>query len=291
MGQGAAAVRPPAAVGRRGLPQGLIDVEPLLRPGDWSIAHRRTKVLHRAIPLALVRSGAAVPDHIDGPAFTAYESTDERSHLFRAVTIDWTVHDSMFQADVLLFRHSGKRLLFDLERSEVLRLVAEPITTEYEALRRTFARYVPSVLFEVRSSRRTLREPLIAGEMLHGLPPDRMEHHCRALLWALSELIANEARSETDAGILPMPNAAEQSPIAEAHQRAGDLAEIFGDDAPVTVPVHGELFGSNVLVIDGAPVAIDFGPLRCDAFFIEVLRVADHLPQLWMNGGVCPRFG
>ena len=291
MVQDRAAGRRPVPAGRNGLPQGLIDVEPFLRPGDWSLVYRRSRVLRSSISLALVRSGATVPDHIDGPAFTASGSTDERSHLYRALTFDWTVHDSMFQADVLLFRHSGKRLLFDLERSEVLRWVAEPITEEYEALRRTFSRYVPSVPFEVDPSRRSLREPLIAGQMLHELPPDRMEHPCRALLRGLADLIESEARSGIDAATRPLPDAAERSPIREARQRAEDLAEMFGEDAPITIPVHGELAGSNVLVVDGEPVAIDFGPTERGPFFLDALRVARHLPQLWMDGAFDEELG
>lgn len=286
-----ATTRPPAAIGRRGLSQGLIDVEPFLRPGDWSLVYRPTRVLHRPIPLALVRSGAAVPAHIDGPAFIAIGSTDERSHLYRALVIDWTVHDSMFQADVLLFRHSGKRLLFDLERSEVLRWVAEPITEEYEALRRTFSRHVPSVPFEVNPSRRSLREPLVVGEMLGELPPERMEFHCRALLRGLAELIENEARSDIDAASVPIRYAAERSPIDDARSGAEDLAEMFGEDAPVTIPVHGDLAASNVLVDDGAPVAIDFGPMERGPFFSDVLGVADHLPDLWVDGGFDEELG
>ena len=269
----------------------LTDIEPLLRPGDWQVVYRRTSGLHRSAPLALVRSGAAIPDHIDGPAFTARGVTTDYANLYRPLTIDWTVHNSDFQADVLLFRHSGKRLFFDLERSEVIRCVTEPITAEYEALRRAFSRHVPSVPFDVSPSRRSLTEPLIVGEMLHDLPADRKEHCVRALLRGLTELIDSEARSDSDAGAVPLHQAAERSPIGEARQRPKELVGMFGEHPPVTVPVHGELNGSNVLIVDGAPVAIDFGPLHRGTFFGDVLPLVSNRAQSWVDGGFDEELG
>lgn len=272
----------------------LADIEPLLRPGDWSLVYPGAEVRLRSIPVAMVRSGAAIPVHIDGPAFTANGSTTERAQVHRPATIGRTVHDSDFQADVVLFRHSGKRLFFDLERSEVLRCVKEPITSEYETLRRAFSRHVPSVPFEVSPSRRSLTEPLIVGEELGDLPADRKEYFTRALLRGLAELIDREARRDSDAEAVPLHQMAERSPIGEGRQRSKDLVGMFEGmfgGSPVTVPVHGELSGSNVLIVDDAPVAIDFGPLHRGVFFHDALSLATTLPQLWLDGGLDEELG
>ena len=268
----------------------LAEIEPLLRPGDWSLVYPGAEVRIRSIPVAMVRSGAAIPVHIDGPAFTAKGSTTERAQVHRPATIGRTVHDSDFQADVVLFRHSGKRLFFDLERSEVLRCVKEPITSEYETLRRAFSRHVPSVPFEVSPSRRSLTEPLIVGEELGDLPADRKEYFTRALLRGLAELIDREARRDSDAEAVPLHQMAERSPIGEGRQRSKDLVGMFGG-SPVTVPVHGELSGSNVLIVDDAPVAIDFGPLHRGVFFHDALLLATTLPQLLVDGGLDEELG
>lgn len=268
----------------------LADIEPLLRPGDWSLVYPGAEVRLRSIPVAMVRSGAAIPVHIDGPAFTARGSTTERAQVHRPATIGWTVHDSDFQADVVLFRHSGKRLFFDLERSEVLRCVKEPFTSEYETLRRAFSRHVPSVPFEVSPSRRSLTEPLIVGEELGDLPADRKEYFTRALLRGLAELIDREARRDSDAEAVPLHQMAERSPIGEGRQRSKDLVGMFGG-LTVTVPVWGESVGSNVLIVDDAPVAIDFDRLHRGVFFHDALSLATTLPQLWVDGGLDEELG
>lgn len=268
----------------------LADIEPLLRPGDWSLVYPGAEVRLRSIPVAMVRSGAAIPVHIDGPAFTAVNSTTERAQAHRPATIGWTVHDSDFQADVVLIRHSGKRLFFDLERSEVLRCVKEPITSEYETLRRAFSRHVPSVPFGVSPSRRSLTEPLIVGEELGDLPADRKEYFTRALLRSLAELIDREARRDSDAEAVPLHQMAERSPIGEGRQRSKDLVGMLGG-SPVTVPVHGELGGSNVLIVDDAPVAIDFDSLHRGVFFHDALLLATTLPQLLVDGGLDEELG
>lgn len=273
-----------------GRPVGFNEVEPWLRPGDWELVLTRNGPTLSAV--AAIRTGAAVPDHIVRPAFRRKGPNRSAAFIRRPFRVSLDATENILQADVWLIRHRGTWLLFDLERSEVLRWVTEPITEEYEALRRTFARHVPSVTFEVSRSRRSLSEPIVEGVTLHEVEAERQERVCRSLLRGLADLVREEVRPDViGAGSQSFRRMARTSPITEAQQREDEFTELLGEHR-VMVPVHGDLGGTNVLVIEeDHPVVIDFGLLNRGPFYVDPLSVARYAPRIWARGGFDDELG
>lgn len=271
-----------------GRPAGLDVVEPWLRQGDWDLILTRSG--GRNQPVAAIRRGVALPDHLCGPALsrtTRWGMVRSNAFIRRPLPIAQAEGRRDFQADMWLVRHSGKQLLFDLEQFEVLRWEPKPVSAQYETLRRAYGRHVPSVDFMVSDSRRAIRESMAAGDAILQASIEAKEHACKILLRGIASLVESESRSNP--GGLDFPSIGQlgrSSPVFEVRESASALMDLVGGN-PAVVPVHGEINGENILVSEmGNPVAIDFGGIHLGPFFADAIGVANLLPKVWAQGGL-----
>lgn len=248
--------------------QVLSDHVDVLARGSWRLMLYRKGT--RGRPLATMQRPVQpilVHDSIDdSEALSLLKFRRAGTRRYREVwTDDWTPSlpqplgtvTGELRATVVLPRHSGKVLLFDLDRENVLRVSETASSPEHERLRRVFSRSVPSVPFRSLPGGRRIMEPLVRGDALHDAPSDVRLRSIAELLDHLAEVAQSSEEGEGLETVASAVNSARSDPAVDQHGQ--DLIEWLG--AGKLVPSHGDLCGVNVLVTEAGPVCIDFGEM------------------------------
>lgn len=175
-----------------------------------------------------------------------------------------------FRPAVVLPRHSGKVLCFDLESRTVLRVSRDGFTEEYELMRRRFSAHVQSVAFEVLPGRDGIVEPFVEGRPLRQVEVDVMMRSVARLLDGLSEVAREFGESDSAEHVTAAIDASD--PTFGAHRVRRGIVEWLG--AAPKVPAHGDLCGNNVFVTAEGPVCIDFGATSIQPAWFDGLRLA-----------------
>jgi len=270
------------------LPPAVSRAAPFLHPGAWNLVHGDTGRPGERVPVALVREGVDVPEDLDGRAFSRQGTAKKLDFVWTPVEVPHVPPlAGDFRADVWLLRKDNKWLLFDLERSEVLRWPEHNYTEEYVRLRRAFERHVPSVRFRVEEQGAWLREPIVGGVELRDLAPTGRTAVRRQLLRGLAELVEHaQQTAPVVADEQPLEVALGRSPIEEARRRNREAVGLLGFRSSTHVPVHGDLQRSNVRVDSGGAVTvIDFGELRLGPFYSDPIFIAQQDLDVWASGG------
>ena len=266
--------------------------EGLLKPGTWRVGAPRNPT-RRTVEAIAVRKGAEVPDHIFASAFQNSGAASAADLIWNEVEVtESAARMTDFQADVWLPRHSSKWLLFDLERSEVMRWASSPYSVEYLELRKAFERHVVSVSFKVMPSDGVLIESLPSGRALSEFNKAMQTAIARQLLRGLAALIRETGVAQiTERDSDSLAAIVERSPLVAVRECASDLLEMFGHDTPL-VPTHDDLAPNNVIVEeDGVATVIDFGRLHLGPFWLDPLTIAAQNLEVWSAGGFDEELG
>jgi hypothetical protein len=178
-----------------------------------------------------------------------------------------------FHAKIVMPRHSGKILLFDFERQEVLRLYSAPVDTEYELLRRVFASHVVSVPFEVLPARRGIIEPFIQGRQLDTLEWGVQVQVATQILDRLPGISRSLSQRSSVERLASAIDASDGEFGAHALKR-----ELLAWLGPVPiVPAHGDLTPSNIRMPESGPVCVDFDGISEQPAWFDELNLAFRL--------------
>ena len=243
-----------------------------LRPGRWESALTSSG---SSVPSLLSRRVGADTSSLGGLDRELVRLRRSGSSDFATFSEWWSVDacegiavpsaNHRFLADVVVRRHGAKWLLFDLEQYRVIRLVEQDqFSVAWEALRRIFSRFVPSVPFTVLSGRMASVEPILLGPTADQAAP---------LDTALAEIfeeglfrLAEEANLGPSEDLLHA--ALNRSAVPAVNAEADRILDLCGE-WPL-VPVHNDLVPDHVVLTEDGPCLIDFGGLTVG------LPSADH---------------
>ena len=269
---------------RRFILQAREDSERLLREhsgrlaeGEWRLHIVSKKVpmpyrrLQKPVQAFLVREGSAsVPDALRACGFGSAKYDVWRGGWSGSVDIAASGPRNGFRPAIVLPRHSGKDLYFDLESRTVLRVSRQGFTEEYELLRRRFSAHVPSVAFEVLPGRDGIVEPFVEGRPLSQVDVDVMVRSVARLLDGLSEVAREFGESDSAEHVTAAIDGSD--PTLGARRVRGGVIEWLG--AAPKVPAHGDLSAPNVIVTAQGPVCIDFGATSIQPAWFDGLQLA-----------------
>ena len=169
---------------------------------------------------------------------------------------------------------SGRAVLLDPAGARVLRLVAGPLDPEYLELRARLAgHFAVAPVLDVGAS--WLEEALVRGDDFASQPEGTQRRVIRSVFRAATALLAAEGRPGPTHEDLRWSERFATVPRPAWFERLLDGARI--DDllrAGPIVPIHGDLGGHNLLLVDGDPVLFDLDPrmLRWGPFWFDVVH-------------------
>lgn len=267
------------------IPEAREDSERLLREhsrhlveGEWRLHIARPKApgrpyrrLQKPIQGFIVREGSvSVPDALRACGLDPAKNDVWSGGWSGSVDVAASGRRNGCRPAVVLLRHSGKYLFFDLEGRTVLRVTRDGFTEEYELLRRRFSAHVPSVAFEVLPGRDGIVEPFVEGRLMSQVDVDVMVRSVARLLEGLSEVAFEFGESDSAEHVTAAIDGS--APTLGAHRVRGGIIEWLG--AAPKVPAHGDLHVSNVIVTAEGPVCIDFDGTSIQPAWFDGLRLA-----------------
>lgn len=178
--------------------------------------------------------------------------------------------DLRLEATIVMPRHSETSLLFDFQRRVVLRRTAVTITPEYERLRRSFSRYVPSTPFEVLPDRQSILESLVEGHQLSDVTWEAKVEAVMELLERLPRVLVESGEGDSIECLSTAIDAAD--PMLGVLERRSEIIGWLG--AAPKIPSHGDLVPGNIRLTDSGAVCVDFGACAIQPAWFDGLKLA-----------------
>lgn len=187
---------------------------------------------------------------------------------------------------------SGRIVLLDPDGGRVLRVTGAPLDAGYLDLRRRLEGHV-RVARMLRTGATWFEEELVRGEEFATLSDEAQRRAIRRLFGAMTALVAAEARPG------PTDEDRRWSDRLSTMDRPAWFDRLLGGasidallrDGPV-VPIHGDIGGHNLLLVDGEPVLFDVDPrmLRPGPFWFDLVHwMHPRVPlphRAWFRAGV-----
>lgn len=169
---------------------------------------------------------------------------------------------------------SGRAVLLDPVGGRVLRLVAGPLDPEYLGLRERLARHL-GVAAVLRTGPSWFEEALVRGEGFAGQAEAAQRRVIRSVFRCATALVAAEGRpgpTAEDLGWSERFAAVPRPPWFDRLLEGASIDELLRT-GPI-VPIHGDLGGHNLLLVDGDPVLFDLDPrmLRWGPFWFDAVH-------------------